>query len=70
MAHIEQEITKLSSKGVINTTKVEEGQIISNIFLRPKKDDTRRLILNLKAFNLVGWSIIILKWIHSKQSSS
>jgi hypothetical protein len=49
----EQEIIKLSSKGVINTTKVEEGQIISNIFLTPKKDGTHRLILNLKAFNQV-----------------
>ena len=52
-AYIEQEIIKLSSKGVINTTEVEEGQIISNIFLRPKKDGTHRLILNLKVFNQI-----------------
>lgn len=53
IAYIDQEILKLLSKGVISTTKVEEGQILSNIFLRPKKDGTHRLILNLKAFNQV-----------------
>lgn len=48
---IENEILKLLKKGVIREAPNTTGQILSNIFLRPKKDGTYRLILNLKHFN-------------------
>ena len=49
---LDGEIAKLLIKGVI--TKVANaapGQIVSSIFLHPKKDGSHRLILNLKQFN-------------------
>ena len=49
---LEEEINKLLLKGVITeTANVEPGQIVSPIFLHPKKDGSYRLILNLKQFN-------------------
>ena len=42
---------KLLQKGVIMKVKYSLGQIVSGIFLLPKKDGTFRLILNLKSFN-------------------
>lgn len=48
---IEREISKLLQKGFIVTVSHKKGQILSSIFLRPKKDGTHRLILNLKRFN-------------------
>ena len=38
-------------KRVITKVSPIPGQILSNVFLRPKKDGTHRLILNLKRFN-------------------
>ena len=48
---VHQEIQKLIQKGVIMKVKCSPGQIVSGIFLIPKKDGTFRLILNLKSFN-------------------
>ena len=48
---VRQEVHKLLEKQVITTVSPIPGQILSNVFLRPKKDGTHRLILNLKRFN-------------------
>ena len=48
---MKQEIDKLIQKRVITTARYDPKQIISSIFLRPKKDGSYRLILNLKKFN-------------------
>ena len=49
---LDGEISKLLSKGVITkAASAEPGQIVSSIFLHPKKDGPYRLILNLKQFN-------------------
>ena len=47
----QSEVNKLLQKEVIIPTSNEPGQFISTIFLRPKPDDTHRIILNLKLFN-------------------
>lgn len=44
-------IMKLRDKGVVKNAKHEQGEIISNIFIRPKSDGTYRLILNLSRLN-------------------
>ena len=48
---IDIEIGKLLAKGVIVPTTHEEREYISPTFMRPRKDDTSRLILNLKRLN-------------------
>ena len=48
---VRTEVQKLLNKGVIKPSAHEEGEIISPIFVRPKKDGTYRLILNLKQLN-------------------
>ena len=48
---IDLEVQKLLQKGVISKTPHEPGEFISQIFIRPKKDGTYRLILNLKKLN-------------------
>ena len=48
---IEKEISELAKKGVIVTCDKKEGDFISPIFTRPKKDGKLRLILNLKKLN-------------------
>ena len=48
---IDLEITKLLQKGVIEYTIRENGDFVSSIFTRPKKDGSHRFILNLKKFN-------------------
>ena len=45
------EVRKLLDKGVIARTTPEFGDYISGVFTRDKKDNTKRLILNLKNFN-------------------
>jgi hypothetical protein len=45
------EIGKLLNKRVIHKVMHTEGEFLSNIFLRPKKDGSYRLILNLKHLN-------------------
>jgi hypothetical protein len=49
--HVTEEIRKLEEKGVVKKVTAESGQFISNIFLRPKKDGSFRVILNLKQLN-------------------
>ena len=48
---INEESTKLLNKGVVEYTDHVEGDFISSIFVRPKKDGTYRMILNLKTLN-------------------
>ena len=48
---ISAEIKKLVLKGVLLKSSHEEGEFLSTIFLRPKKDGTHRMILNLKKLN-------------------
>ena len=48
---IDAKIEKLISKGVIEPASHKEGEILSNIFIRPKADGTYRMTLNLKEFN-------------------
>ena len=50
-AVIRSEISKLGEKSVIIRTQHEPGEFISSIFVRPKKDGTNRMILNLKDLN-------------------
>ena len=50
-AIIDSEVTKLLSKNIIETTDHTPCEVISNIFIRPKKDGGHRLILNLKGLN-------------------
>ena len=45
---IDAEIEKLISKGVIEPASHEEGEILSNIFIRRKAESTYRMTLNLK----------------------
>ena len=46
-----QEIEKLLNKEVINEIDKSEVKYLSTIFLRPKRDDSYRLILNLRKLN-------------------
>ena len=48
---IYKEIEKLKQEGVIKETHLEDEEIISPIFITPKKDGNYRLILNLKYLN-------------------
>ena len=48
---VANEIEKLLEKGVIKLSEEEREQYVSNIFLRPKKDNSYRMILNLKILN-------------------
>ena len=48
---IDTEISDPLSKGVITESVHERDEFISTIFLRPKKDGTHRMILNLKSLN-------------------
>ena len=48
---ISVEIKKLLKESVIVYSTPEEGEVISGIFTRDKKDGNKRMILNLKKFN-------------------
>ena len=48
---ISQEISKLLKKKVIVQTIAEKGDFFSSVFLRAKKDESYRMILNLKKLN-------------------
>ena len=48
---ITKEISKLLHKGVLEKTEYAVGDFLSTIFVRPKKDGSYRLILNLKPLN-------------------
>ena len=51
-ASVDTELLKFLEKGVVQQVQPLEGQVISNIFLRPKKDGGHRLILDLTWVNL------------------
>ena len=46
-----KEINRLMSRGVIKSISDSENGFVSSIFLREKKENKHRLILNLKEFN-------------------
>ena len=48
---IDERITCFLERGVIERATHSDGEYISNIFIRPKKDGSYRLILNLKQLN-------------------
>lgn len=48
---IDQQIECFLQRGIIEKTTHTTGEYISNIFIRPKKDGSHRLILNLKQLN-------------------
>ncbi|CAB4018710.1 Hypothetical predicted protein, partial [Paramuricea clavata] len=48
---IETEINKMLGKEIIEQVERTKDEIISNIFTRPKKDGTHRVIIYLKDFN-------------------
>nr|CAH7764024.1 unnamed protein product [Callosobruchus chinensis] len=48
---IEKFISKLTKLGAVSKVVASRNQFISNIFLTPKKDGSKRLIINLKALN-------------------
>ena len=50
-AIIDNEVAKLLSKNIVETTDHDSYEVISPIFIRPKKDGGHRLILNLKRLN-------------------
>ena len=64
-AHVEtivqRELHKLLAQHVIEKTQPSADQYVSNIFLRPKKDGSHRLILNLERLNRHVHNNI-LKW--------
>ena len=47
-----QKLCSATLKGVLEVTKHTDNEIISDIFLRDKKDGSHRMILNLKKLNL------------------
>ena len=48
---VEIELVRMLEKGILETALPELGQVISNIFLRPKKDGSYRFILDLMWLN-------------------
>ena len=48
---IDAEIKQLLEKSVIREVEYQEGQFLSPIFVRPKKNGEYRMILNLKSLN-------------------
>ena len=60
---LDAEIQKLLTKHVIYESCHESGEFISPIFLRPKKEGTHRMILNLKNLNQ------FIKYHHFKMDS-
>ena len=48
---IQNEIIKLSLKGVIEEAIYTNDSYISNVFVRPKKDGSHQMMLNLKSLN-------------------
>lgn len=51
MAIMEQEMLQLQAKGIVVQVTPHFSQYISNVFMRPKKDGSFRIILNLRSLN-------------------
>ena len=49
---VHKEILVMSGKGILELVEPSEGQVVSNISLRPKKDGSYRFILDLTWVNL------------------
>ena len=49
--NVNAQISKFLQKGIIVKSSHEEAEFVSNIFRRPKKDGSFRIILNLKDIN-------------------
>ena len=60
---VEGELVRLTNKGIIEEVERCDGQVVSNIFLRPKKDGTYRMILDLT------WLNYHVEYEHFKMSS-
>eukprot|EP00794_Sanderia_malayensis_P010499 gene10499-11598_t len=66
---IDLEIHKLLKKGVIFESPRCAGDFLSSIFTRPKKDGTRRMILNLSDLNeYVGYQHFKMESLHDVQN--
>ena len=48
---VDAEVAKLLNKKVLEECPSEQGEFISRIFLRPKRDSTHRMILDLSRLN-------------------
>lgn len=48
---LDRELLKLMAKGVVEKASHSDDEYISSVFLRPKKDGSYRVILNLKQLN-------------------
>lgn len=48
---IDKLLEKFLDKNIVEISTHEQGEVISNIFIRPKPDGTHRLILNLSSLN-------------------
>ena len=48
---VEAELKKLERKEIIKEVSHEPGEYVSTVFLRPKKDGSHGVILNLKYLN-------------------
>lgn len=51
LVFLHQELENLLAKGVVERSEHEAGEFISTVFLRPKKNGSFRMILNLKELN-------------------
>ena len=60
---MDKEVEKLVNKGVVVESQHELGQVVSNVFLRPKKDGNFRMVLDLSVLNKV------VEYEHFKMSS-
>lgn len=49
--NVNAQISKFLQKGIIVKSSLEEAEFVSNIFRRPQKDGSFRIILNLKDVN-------------------
>ena len=56
-ANVNTQISKFPEKGIVVKRCHGEGEFISTIFLRPKKDGSFRMIFNLKDLNIVVFII-------------
>ena len=60
---VDQEIVRMIDAGIVEEAEPALGQVVSNIFLRPKKDGSYRMILDLT------WLNTHVKYEHFKMTS-